>query len=125
MERRADACPVVVSTVYSFFTLETDTLLTIRKLQQASIVYFAIFSASPIPIVLAARFVPGAEKRRFGRLGSMNDKVIIVAVAAVALSTFRAPWLSGALLTDIATENIFRAVVAFMPMRSIRNLRSA
>ena len=78
----------------SFFTLKTTDLLTIRKLQQASIVFFTIFSATPIPIVLAARFIPGPEKTRFGRHGSMNGKVIICIVVAVALST-RPPRPSG------------------------------
>lgn len=77
---------VIATTVVSFFTLNTSKLFAIRRIQQVCIVYFTGFSAAPIPIVLAARFIPGSGKQKFGKLGSMSTKVYIVVVASLILS---------------------------------------
>lgn len=94
---------VIVATVMSFNTLDANKLNTYRDIQHVGVVYFTIFSFLPIPIVLLARFIPGNNKTRFGTLGTMTHKVIIVVVAAGLLTL----------------ENSFRAATTFLPLRPL------
>ena len=76
----------------ALYTLDTRRLRTIQRLQKAGMLYLAGFAFMPAPIVLLARFVPGGDKQRFGKLGSMNHKVLIVVAAATPRARAKRGW---------------------------------
>jgi hypothetical protein len=116
-----DFFKVIVATVKSFYTLNTHSLKSIRTVQRFAMVYFTVFSFLPIPIVLLARFIPGGNKTRFGKLGTMTHKVIIVVIAAALLSKSQLNESVQCTLTPVALENSFRAGINFLPPRPVTN----
>lgn len=76
--------------VLAFYTLDRDRLNSCRSVQRFGIAYFAVFSFLPAPLALLARFVPprpeSAAKERFGKLGTLSQKVVIVVAASLLLS---------------------------------------
>jgi len=96
---------VITATVVSFYSVDPDRLLKCRDIQRFGIIYFTVFSFLPVPMVLAARFVPSPTKAKFGKLGTTTHKVIIVVIAGLLLTL----------------ENAFRAAVAFLPPRPVTN----
>jgi len=111
---------VIVATVVSFFTLDAGSLSKSHNVQRFSIIYFSVFAFLPIPLVLLARLLPAPDKTNFGKLGTLNQKVLIVLLAAVILSlstTFRAAtaFLPPAPFTHPAWYDRQAAFYVFMP----------
>lgn len=89
---------VIVATVVSFFTLEESRLEKCKDTQRFGIIYFAIFCFLPVPIVLFSYLYPSQNKTNFGKLGTLEQKVMIVLAASLILTL----------------ETSFRAAVAFL-----------
>ncbi|KAI5795587.1 hypothetical protein EDC01DRAFT_629523 [Geopyxis carbonaria] len=97
---------VVICTVLTFFTLDQDRIRICRNVQRFGSVYFTVFCFLPIPLVLLSRFVPRtAGKAKFGKLGTLSHKVMIVLTASGLLTL----------------ESAFRAGVGLLPARPITN----
>jgi hypothetical protein len=86
---------VIVSTVYSFYTLDTHVRLQLRDIQLFAVTFLAVLAFLPIPIVLVAILLPRSQPiDHFGKKGSMRTKILLV-LGTSALLTFGAGFRGG------------------------------
>ncbi|KAK2606104.1 hypothetical protein QQS21_003499 [Conoideocrella luteorostrata] len=85
---------VIISTVYSFYTLDMHTRSQLRDIQLFATTFLAVLAFLPIPIVLMSVLLPRKQPiEHFGKKGSMGTKVLLVLFTSAILAlgaSFRA-----------------------------------
>lgn len=77
-----------------------------------------------MPLVLLSRFVPRtAGKAKFGKLGTLSHKVMIVLTASVLLSECRNLYINESMANKltVALESAFRTGIGFLSPRAVNN----
>lgn len=99
--------------------LTIDFGLGVRRF---GVMWFLIFTFAPIPIVLAAKFT-SRQPQNFGKMGSLQTKVIIVLAVSVILSNFHPSLSFCRAYTDlvIAISTGVRAAATLAPARPATN----
>lgn len=69
---------VIVSVVYSFFTLDTKIHQQLRDIQLFAVTFLVVMAGLPIPIVGIALVLPRKERTDYFGTGSMRTKIILV-----------------------------------------------
>ncbi|KAI5842955.1 hypothetical protein DFP73DRAFT_552826 [Morchella snyderi] len=78
---------VIVTTVQSFYTLNHSVLKADMNVRKFGVMWFLIFCFAPIPITLAAIFMPSTtEPQNFGKKGSLKTKAITVIIVSAVLT---------------------------------------
>lgn len=93
---------VIVSTVYSFYTLDAHIKSQLRDVQLFASTFLAVLSFLPIPVLVFTLLLPRPPQTpvdEFGKKGSMRTKVLLVGFTAAILALGAA----------------FRAAVQYMP----------
>lgn len=78
---------VIISTVYSFYTLDKHVRSELRDIQLFAVTFLAVLAFLPIPIIIFTVLKPRSGPiEHFGKKGSMNTKIILVLFTATLLS---------------------------------------
>jgi hypothetical protein len=97
---------IVVTSIWQFFTLNTNALRIFRDLQLAGQTYFTAFAFAPIVFVLISLVIPRHEIDKFGA-GRLRVNITILVLSAAILSV----------------GQIFRCVTTWLPPVPLRNAR--
>ncbi|KND93144.1 hypothetical protein TOPH_02309 [Tolypocladium ophioglossoides CBS 100239] len=89
---------VIISGVYSFYTLDAPTLLKLHDILLFAITFLAVLAFLPLPITALALLLPRREPVDAFGTGSMRTKVLLLLFTAVLL-TFGAGFRAGAAYT--------------------------
>ncbi|TWU76460.1 hypothetical protein ED733_007160 [Metarhizium rileyi] len=80
----------IISTVYSFYTLDAHVHVQLRDVQLFAVTFLAVLAFLPIPIIAVAVLLPLPPRRdpveNFGAKGRMTTKIVLVIFTAALLT---------------------------------------
>ncbi|OAQ63161.1 family c-likeg-protein-coupled receptor protein [Pochonia chlamydosporia 170] len=78
---------VIISTVYSFYTLDMHVRSELRDIQLFAVTFLAVLAFLPIPIIVTTLLLPRAHPvEEFGKKGSMRTKLVLVLFTSTLLA---------------------------------------
>ncbi|KAL1656415.1 hypothetical protein SLS61_000878 [Didymella pomorum] len=95
---------IIVTSIWQYFTLNSNALRIFRDMQLAGQTYFTVFAFAPIIFVLISLVLPRHEVDKFGA-GRLRVNITILLIAAAVISA----------------GQIFRCVIAWLPPSPLQN----